>query len=180
LESARAAGEIFRAIHESLACDERAREPMNALVIWTELGKGLAGTLVRKGASPSLLVEVISGYCKGTGAAPVDLARWAYRVPHDRRLSREEIGTAIRRVLARVEERLPSLAATPDAEGERAAFLAIVRGWFPVGLDVVAALPGAAGANRRELAAALCAWCERYLPTETATGLGVGVVREAT
>lgn len=174
----------FQAIHAALAASERTKEPMNAFVVWTELGRGLSGALEKKGASPGLLLDIITEYCSSRGAREgVDLARWAYHVPPDRRLSASEIAAAMRRVTRELEERLPELAAEADSatEKERDLFLAIVRGWFPVGLDILRAMPGGEGAADADRLGALAGFCRRYLPADTSgpRDLGVRAVREA-
>ncbi|MCC6554900.1 MAG: hypothetical protein IT372_18155 [Polyangiaceae bacterium] len=168
----------FKAIHTALAADERTREPMNALAIWTEIGRSLSGTLEQKGASPGLLREVIADHCRERGAAPgVDLGRWAYRLAPEDRLSSKELGAAIRRVMRGIEEALPELVAEAETatDKHRELFMAVVRGWFPVGLDIVRALPAGAAASEAERLGALGAWCERYLPGETAEARDLGV-----
>jgi len=174
----RAATDSFQAIHRALAEDPKTRDPMNALAVWTELGKGLSGTLDKKGAPPGLLADVIAEHCKTrSGGATVDLAKWAYRVPESERLTRPELAAALRRVFAAIETKMPELAAAAetDVEKERDLFMAIVRGWFPVGLDIVRSLPGAATADEATRVAALHAWCERYLPKDTSSSKDLGV-----
>jgi hypothetical protein len=174
----RAATLSFQAIHAALAADPKTRDPMNALAVWTELGKGLSGTLDKKGAPPGLLADVIAEHCKArSGDAAVDLARWAYRVPETERLTQQEAAAALRRVLQAIESRLPELsaAAETDVEKERDLFMAVVRGWFPVGLDIVRSLPGATNADEATRVAALHAWCERYLPKDTSEARDLGV-----
>lgn len=173
----------FQAIHAALAASDKTKEPMNALVVWTELGKGLSGTLERKGASPGLLLDIITEYCVERGAQEgVDLSRWAYYVPPERRLSATEIGAAMRRVTRELEERLPELAAEAESatEKERDLFLALVRGWFPVGLDILRAMPGGESAEDADRLGALAGFCRRYLPADTSgpRDLGVRAVRE--
>lgn len=174
----RAATLSFQAIHAALADDPKTLEPMNALAVWTELGRGLAGTLENKGASRGLLQEIIEEYCRERGAQEdVDLGRWAYRLPPERRLEPRELGAAMRRVMRALEERLPELCAEAETETEkeRELFLAVVRGWFPVGLDIVRALPGAAAAGDGARLGALRSWCGRYLPQDTAGAKELGV-----
>jgi hypothetical protein len=170
----------FEAIHEALAADAKTREPLNALAVWTELGKGLSGTLQGKGANPGQLHDVITEWCRGKtggGAAEVDLSQWAYRLEPEARLNKQELSAAVRRVMAALETRLPELAAAAENDGdkERELFMAVVRGWFPVGLDIVRALPRGEGADEAERLRALAAWCNRFLPRDTATGIDLGV-----
>src|SRR5512138_3452991 len=67
------ATKVFRAIHEGLQATEKTREPMNALILWTELGRGLAGKLERQGADRGLLQRLVVGYCNNApDTAPVD------------------------------------------------------------------------------------------------------------
>ena len=173
----------FRAIHAALADDPKTREPMNALTVWTELGRGLAGTLEKKGASPGLLREIIAEYCHHrANDATADLNRWAYLIPPEERLTQKEVALAMRRVMSALEARMPELAAQAETatDKERELYMAVVRGWFPVGLDIVRALPRGAASDEGERLAALGAWCERFLPAETAAArdLGVRVARE--
>jgi hypothetical protein len=168
----------FQAIHAALAADERTREPMNALAVWTELGRGLAGTLEKKGASPGLLREVIDAHCGARSGGPnVDLAAWAYTVAAAERLTRPEIAAAMRRVLRAIEDRLPELSAAAETstEKERDLYIAIVRGWFPVGLDIVRALPRGERATSEERLAALGAWCAKYLPSDASAPRDLGI-----
>lgn len=173
---------VFETIHRVLAAEPKTREPMNALVIWTELGKGLAGTLERIGAEKGLLRQVIATYCREKGAADgVDLSRWAYRLEGKARLGKIETAQALQRVQAELEAALPELAADAETGGDarRQMFMAVVRGWFPVGLDIVRALPGAKTADDATRLGALRTWCERYLPEDAAgpADLGVRVTR---
>lgn len=173
-----------RAVHEAilaaLALDERTAEPMNALVIWTELGKGLAGKLDRQGADVGLLGRLIASYCATkAGGTGVDLGAWAYRVEPSRRLSRDELGRALTRVERQVGDRLGALWADGDGGAHtREDFLATVRGWFPVGLEIVRSLPAASGRGDAEIHAVLAAWCERFLPKDTSGPEELGVRRE--
>ncbi|MHB8878104.1 MAG: hypothetical protein ACYC8T_30775 [Myxococcaceae bacterium] len=169
---------VFETIHRALAAEPKTREPMNALVIWTELGKGLAGTLERVGAEKGLLRQVIASYCREKGAADgVDLSRFAYRLEGKERLGKLEAAMAMKRVQAELEEALPELTAEASAtdEARKKLFLAVVRGWFPVGLDIMRALPGGREAKEPEQLGALRAWCERYLPVDTSTPADLGV-----
>jgi len=167
----------FQAIHAALADSAKTREPMNALAVWTELGRGLAGTLEKKGASPQLLHDVVADYCRGHGREGVDLTRWAYVVPKDQRLTRPEVAATLRRVMKEIETRLPELAAQAETETakERELFMTVVRGWFPVGLDIIRALPAAATASEADRLGALGAWCDRYLPKDTSAPRDLGV-----
>lgn len=173
----------FEAIHGALAADEKTREPMNALAVWTELGRGLSGTLDQKGAEPGKLREIVRAYCRDRGAVnEASLERWAYRLDPSMRLSPTEMGRAMRRVTKALEEHLPdqTAAAGADPANDRALFLIIVRGWFPVGLDIVRALPTAHASTERERLEALATWCARFLPKDDSAPreLGVRVVKE--
>ena len=171
---------VFEAIHQALLATEKTREPMNALVVWTELGRGLAGKLDRQGADVGLLGRLTEEYCKQHGReSGVDLARWAYQVEPELRLTREETGAAIARVQREIEQRL--LAEWGDGGGEerqREYFLATVRGWFPVGLDILRSFPASRGASDADVHAALAAWCTRYLPKDTSGPSELGVRSE--
>jgi hypothetical protein len=183
MNKSEAAMAVFEAIHEALRATEKTREPMNALVIWTELGKGLAGKLERQGASRGLLKRLCADYCLEGGAAQaIDLQRLGYRVEPERRLDEQEASAAFTRALRAIEQRL--LAEWGDTgmeERQRDYFMATVRGWFPVGLDIMRSLPALRGASEPEVHAALGAWCARYLPSEESgpADLGVRVERHA-
>ncbi|MCC6763857.1 MAG: hypothetical protein IT293_04260 [Deltaproteobacteria bacterium] len=96
----------------------------------------------------------------------VDLSRWAYRLEAEERLDRDEIAMGLQRVEDQLSEVLSAhidkADASPDAR--RALFVAVVKGWFPVGLDIMHALPAGAAASEEALLGALSAWCERHLP----------------
>lgn len=175
-----AARAVRDAILDALLVDEKTREPLNALVIWTELGRGLAGKLERQGADAGLLRRLIAAHCtERSGGAPVDLDAWAYRVEPARRLSADELGRALARVQRGIGERLAAMWADGDGGAHtREDFLAAVRGWFPAGLAIVRSLPAAAGHGDAEIHAALGAWCGRYLPDDTAGPEELGVRRE--
>jgi len=169
---------VFRCLHRALAGGERTREPLNALVVWTELGRGLAGTLEQVGGDQGLLRKLIAGWCQEQGAREdVNLADWMYRLEGPERLGKEEAAAALRKIQAELEEALPALAAEAQAsdEARRALYLAVVRGWFPVGLDLVRSMPRGRTAERAEQLGALSAWCQRYLPVEGGDPAGLGV-----
>lgn len=173
----------YHAILDGLIEDDKTRDPMNALVVWTELGRGLSGTLDKKGAEPGKLRDIVGAWCRTSALdGAKSLERWTYRVPPERRLDAKDIGTAMRRVMRRLEAALPDLAAEAEADADksRELFLAVVRGWFPVGVLLFAALPSAQRATKDARLAALGAWCERYLPKDDSSprDLGVRVVRE--
>ncbi|MBI3186205.1 MAG: hypothetical protein HYZ28_29050 [Myxococcales bacterium] len=168
----------FEVIQRALASAAKTREPMNALVVWTELGKGLSGTLDGVGAEPGLLRRVISEWCQGRGATErADLSRWAYRLEGKERLGKLEAAMAMRRVQADLEAALPELSAEAAMgdEGRKKLFLAVVRGWFPVGLEVLRDFPAGRVAKEEELLSALWAWCRRYLPAGGAGAAELGV-----
>lgn len=166
----------------ALSGQPRAREPMNALVVWTELGKGLCGTLDQKGADAGLIGRIIDEWCGERGAAEVDLSRWLYRVEPSARLHPDELAAT----LARIEEAIERvLATTPEFakeedDGGRDAFLAVVKGWFPVGPQILRTFPAAQTGGESELRGALRAWCARYFPRDSAgpRELGVRVTRD--
>lgn len=175
-----AAVAVFEAIHAGLALEAKTREPMNALVIWTELGKGLAGKLEQQGADVGLLGRLVAGYCKEKAHdRAIDLGAWAYRVAPERRLSHEEAARAIHRVQRTIGDRLAAIWGDGDgAAHTREDFLATVRGWFPAGLDVFRSLPAARDRDDAEVHAALAAWCDRYLPKDGSGPEDLGVRRE--
>ena len=177
------ASRAFQAIHEALAADEKTREPMNALAVWTELGRGLSGTLDQKGAEPGKLRSIVASYCREHGASmDIELHRWAYHLEPSQRLTPDEMGRAMRRVTRALEDHLPdqTAAAGADTSLDRDLFMIIIRGWFPVGLDIVRALPAAQEATESARLSALATWCARYLPKDDSAPreLGVRVVRE--
>lgn len=185
---------VHAAIHEALALDPKAREPMNALVIWTELGKGLAGKLEQQGADVGLLGRLVASYCKEKAHdRAVDLGAWAYRVAPEDRLSREELGRMMSRIQKAIGDRLARHWADGDGGAHaREDFLATTRGWFSVGLDVlrsfrvgpgpsadaVSASPGCSPRDDAEIYAALATWCDRYLPKDKSGPEDLGVRRE--
>lgn len=177
-EAARAVNEAIRA---ALDEGDKTREPMNALVVWTELGRGLSGKLERQGADAGLLARLITHHCgaRNEGAPPIDLAGWAYRVPVEQRLTREDAARAISRLERAIGDRLAERWADGDGGAHvREDFLAVVRAWFPIGLEIFRALPAARDATDAEIAAALAAWCDRYLPKDTSGPEDLGVRRE--
>jgi hypothetical protein len=159
----------------ALAADPKTDEPFNALVVWTELGRALSGTLDEIGAGLGYVKKLASSWFEEQRAVPkVDLARWLYRLDDDRRLRPDEVQRALSRVERALAEALPELARASDEspEGRRALFLAVVKGWFPVGLDLVRALPRGQVADRAETLGALWSWCLRYLPDDRPDGPG--------
>ncbi|MFO0758297.1 MAG: hypothetical protein U0359_17525 [Byssovorax sp.] len=174
---------VYEAIHDALRATDKTREPMNALVLWTELGKGLAGKLEQKGADRGLPSRLCAGYCAQAGAGePVDLARWAYRVEPGERLDMAELAAASSRVLRSIEQRL--LADQGDTnleERQRDYFHGHGARLVPRGPRHHAIAPALRGASDAQVHAALGAWCARYLPRDT-TGpadLGVRLERRA-
>jgi hypothetical protein len=166
----------YEAIHAALAADPATQEPMNALVVWTELGKALNGTLEKMGADAGILRATIGRWFERRAAAPADLSRWAYKLPADARLGPDALADALKRVQGALEQKLPALSATAtQAEGRKNLFLTVVRGWFPVGLDVFRAMPAARGAPAETVEAALWSWCDRYLPTDPSGPADLGV-----
>lgn len=139
---------------------------MNALVTWTELGKGLSGTLDDVGAERGYLRKLICSYGMDHGAE-VDLGRWCYRVAPEDRLDPEAAAAALQRAEAELaevlSEHLERASRVPEAR--QALFINVVKGWYPVGLDIMRALPAGAAATEEALIGALSAWCERHLPT---------------
>jgi hypothetical protein len=53
--------------------------------------------------------------------------------------------------------------------------LTTVRGWFPVGPQIVRSFPTARGIREAERLGVLVAWCERYLPRDPASAKDLGV-----
>ncbi len=160
------AATVHRTLVKCLAANPKTREPMNALVAWTELGKGLAGTLEDVGGERGLLRKIICAYGLERGAE-VDLSRWAYRLERELRLDPSETAAILRRAEGDLSRALRAhvdrAERSPDAR--RALFIAVVKGWFPVGLDIMRALPAGSTASDEALLGALAAWCERHLPS---------------
>ena len=125
--------------------------------------------------------STIDRYCGERGAArELDLSRWAYQLEPKLRLGKVEAGMTLRRIQAALEEALPELAAEGMSdEGRKKLFLTIVRGWFPVGLDIFRSLPAGKTAGEAELLGALEAWCDRFFPGDSGSPgeLGVRVER---
>jgi hypothetical protein len=175
------AGEALRAaILATLDADPRTREPMNALVVWTEVGRALQGTLERKGGDAGLLREVISKWCRHAAGRTVDLERWAYRVEPADRLSATELAAALRGIEGVCGRELGDLERATGEDGGRAVFLTLARGWFGAGLDLCARLGAARGAEEADVIAALGGWCERFLPTDPSQGKNLGVLVDRT
>lgn len=173
---------VFETLRRVMAQDPKTDEPLNALIVWTELGKGLSGTLDQVGAEPGLLRRVIEENCRKRGMEPeVDLARWAYRLEGKQRVGKLELAMAVKGAQAALEDALPQLTAESQSgdEGRKKLFLLVVRGWFPLGLELLRAFPAGRAASERELWGALWAWCDRYLPKggSGAAELGVKVER---
>lgn len=177
------ANEVYRVLHEALAADPRTRQPLNALILWTELAKGLQGTLDQVGADHGHLRSVVAQFCRGTEAQQdVDLTRWIPRMEPEERLGKVEAAMALKRVQAALEDSLPELAAEAATEGDgrREAFLTVVKGWFPLGMDIVRALPGVPAEDLSLQRGILWAWCDKYFPASTATPAELGVRVERT
>jgi hypothetical protein len=155
---------VRKTLLRCLAEEPKTREPMNALVAWTELGRGLSGTLEDVSGDRGLLRKLIYEYGHDH-AATIDLSRWLYRLEGKERLDAEEIASALRRIEDALEDvlaaHLEKAELSPDAR--RALFVAVVKGWFPVGLDIMHALPAGSLASDEALLGALTAWCERHL-----------------
>lgn len=166
---------VSTAITSALDADPRTADPLGGLVVWTELGKALAGALERKGADVGLLGRIIDDWSRATFAPSVDLDGWLYRVPPERRLGRADLARALARVQAAVEAVVAPLAEEVGEDGGRAVFLAVIKGWFAVGLALFAALPAARGASEAEVRGALAAWCRRYLPKDPSGPEDLGV-----
>ena len=173
-------GQVHEAILRALDRHDKTRDPMNALIIWTELGRALCGTLDKKGADVGLLGRIIDGWCGEKGAAEVDLGRWAYRQEPAQRLGAEELADVLQNVQEEVERVVADLPYGDEGDGGKAAFLTVVRGWFPAGQAIIRALPAAKMAGDAELRGALRAWCARYFPKDPAgpADLGVRMTRE--
>jgi hypothetical protein len=171
--------EVNAAIRRVLDGNPKMGVPMNALLVWTELGKGLCGTLERKGADVGLLGRLIAGWCSAERAADVPLAGWLWRLEPDERLTQREVGDTLRTLEREVVTCVRPILDEAGDDGPRRAFITVVRGWFPVGVAILGATPRGRSATREELLGALAAWCDRFLPRDPAgpSELGVRVVR---
>ncbi len=173
MEDAETAEVVRRTITEALAADAKTSEPVNALVVWTELGRALSGTLAEVGAGRGLVRKLIAAWCEEQQAArDVELSRWIYRLEKQARLGAVETGRAVHLVETRLAEALPELAraAEQGPEGRQALFRAVVKGWFPVGVQLFRSLPAARTAAAGEVFGALWAWCLKYLPLDEPGG----------
>ncbi len=65
--------------------------------------------------------------------------------------------------------------AARGSDGQRDGFIAVVRGWFAVGVELVRALPGLGEAPVAEQLGVLSAWCTRYFPRDTSGPAELGV-----
>ncbi|MBI3201905.1 MAG: hypothetical protein HYZ29_10210 [Myxococcales bacterium] len=166
---------VRRAILSTLAADPKADDPVNALIVWTELGRALSGTLDDVAAGAGYIKKLTSAWFETQGAeAGVDLRRFIYRVDEERRLQPAEIKRLAASVEAAIEQGLPELAhaAHEGAGGRQALFLAVVKGWFPVGLELFQALPAGQTSSEAEVLGAFWAWCLKYLPDDRPDGPG--------
>lgn len=161
-----------------LRADALAAEPLNALVVWTELGRGLAGMLDRKGGSESLLRETIEKWCTEQQAEEVDLAALIPRIAAERRLTREHLAAILQSLQARIEMLIADSAEQGVNDGGRTLWMAAVKGWFPAGLSILSDFPTLRGAPPARTLGALRAWSRRYFPqsTEDAKDLGIRAV----
>lgn len=166
---------VRRAILSTLASDPKTDDPVNALIVWTELGRALSGTLDDVAAGAGYIKKLSSAWFEAEGAvANVDLRRFIYRVDEGLRLQPAEIKRLTLRVEAALEGALPELAhaAHEGASGRQALFLAVVKGWFPVGLELFRALPAGQSSSDAEVLGAFWAWCLKYLPDDRPGGPG--------
>ena len=160
---------VCEAILRALGTDPRTAEPMNALVAWTEVGRGLCATLEARGAGGGLVLQIVDRWCDEGSAAAVDFRALRYPLPEEGRLRPAEIGEAVARVALEIREHLEP---ATDGDGERAAFLTVLRGWLPAGLAILGNFPAGQGASPEALLGALRSWCRRWLPGD---GAGEGV-----
>lgn len=175
-EESPVADAVRAAILDALDADPKTRDPMNALVVWTELGRALQGTLVRKGGDAGLLRGAISRWCLSAATGnSADLDRWAYRLEPEQRLTAAELAAALLRVQIGCDRALSDLARASGDDGGRVVFLALAKGWFPAGLQIVARLGAPRAAPSADVIAALGAWCDRFLPSDPAAGKDLGV-----
>lgn len=191
-DEARAAGDpeydatlqtVRRTILQCFAADPKTDDPVNALVVWTELGRALSGTLDEIGAGRGYIKKLSSAWFEERRAAPgVKLDRWIYPLDVQRRLAPDEIKRASLRVDEALAQALPELAraSSEGPSGRQALFLAVVKGWFPVGLELFRALPAGQTANDAEVLGAFWAWCLRYLPDDSPDGPGALLRSDAT
>lgn len=171
------AGTMSRQVlRDMFAAHDKTRDPVNALVVWTEIGRALAGTLERRGASPGLLRRVILDYTRReAGGRDVTLDRWIYRLAPEARLDKQELAQLMSDAAAALAAVTPAAFERSGEPGVRELFLEAVHGWFPLGLEIVRCLPAGTEADRAGLVAALGAWCARYLPDDPAGPRDLGI-----
>ncbi|HLK93198.1 MAG TPA: hypothetical protein VKZ18_25110 [Polyangia bacterium] len=163
-------------LRDMFAAHDKTRDPVNALVVWTEIGRALSGTLEKRGASPGLLRRIIVDYARREAAGrEFALERWIYRVPPEERLDKEELAQLTSDAATALAAVTPAAFERSGEADLRALFLEAVHGWFPLGLELVRALPAGAGADRSALVGALGAWCARYLPDDPAGPRDLGI-----
>ncbi len=172
--------DLHQTFRQALDADPRTREPLNALIVWSELGKGLSGTLDSKGAEPGLLRRLIEDWSVRSGAPEVDLGAWAYQLPPTERLSQDALAQILRGVQGEVERSVLPIIESAGEDGGRAAFIAVVKGWFTTGIAILRTFPAGRRASELALRGALRGWCARFLPRDESgpAELGVRVVRE--
>ena len=171
------AGTLSRQLlRDMFAAHDKTRDPVNALVVWTEIGRALAGTLERQGASPGLLRRIVVDYARGEAAGrEIALDRWIYRLPAEARLDKQELAQLMSDAAAALAAVTPAAFERSGEPGVRELFLEAVHGWFPLGLEIIRSLPAGTGADRAGLVGALGAWCARYLPDDPAGPRDLGI-----
>jgi hypothetical protein len=171
------AGTLSRQVlRDMFAAHDKTRDPVNALVVWTEIGRALSGTLEQRGASPGLLRRMILDYARQEAAGrEIALERWVYRVPPEVRLDDKELAQLMSDAAAALAAVTPAAFERSGEPDLRELFLEAVHGWFPLGLELIRALPAGAEADRSALVAALGAWCARYLPEDPAGPRDLGI-----
>ncbi len=166
----------YKTIGRKFQSFPKIKEPMNALIVWTELGKGLAGTLIEKGAEPDLLIQTIENWCKDKQAVlEVDLSKWAYSVPKENRLSQKELAEILDQMTTDLEKELSEwlVQAQTSEEDRLGLFIEVVRGWFPVGLDIVQT--SKQFTSKEDQLGVMLAWCKKYFPKNTSGSKDLGV-----
>ncbi len=162
-------------ILQQLAADPLARLPLNGLVVWTELGRGLAGMLDRKGGSDALLRQTIEAWCTAERALEVDLTTLLPQMDPAQRLSREHLAALLASIQGAIEEHVAAVEEKGVNDGGRAPWMCAVKGWFPAGLAIFASLDSLRTASEQQRLGALRAWSRRYFPADMSGPKDLGV-----
>lgn len=166
-----------RVLTDIIRAHPKTQDPVNALVVWTEIGKALAGTIERQGAPLGLLRRIIADHGRGrVDVAAIDLSRWIYRVPAAKRMSQQELAVLMGEISSALATASAGAFETDGGNPDlKSLFLEVVKGWYPVGVEIVQRLPAAANAPASEIVGILTAWCEKYLPLDPTGPADLGV-----